>query len=163
MRTNKTLLVSALAGVLLTGAAGVAIAQGGPGGHHGPRGPEDMFEKFDLNADDEITREEIENAKAARFASADSDGDGLISAEEMQAQMAANIEKHQQAMFSRRDADKDGFLSADEMQGGRRGEMHERMFERADANEDGKITREEAEAMHERMQERRGEHRRHDR
>jgi EF hand domain-containing protein len=159
MRANKTFLVSALTGVLLTSAAGVAIAQGGPGGHHGMRGPGELFDKFDLNEDGAITREEMENARAARFSQADIDGDGLISAEEMQAKMAANIEAHQKAIFERRDTNEDGFLSAEEMQGGRGGERQGRFFDRADENDDGKVTREEAEAMREKMEERRG-HRR---
>ena len=161
MRANKTVFVSALAGLLLTGAAGVAIAQGGPGGHHGMRGSGDFFEKFDLNGDGEITREEVENAREARFTETDLDGDGLISADEMQAKMAARIEQHQQAMFERRDANKDGSLSMEEMQEGRGGEHRGRFFDRADANDDGKVTREEAEEMREKMEERRS-HRRGD-
>lgn len=157
MRKNKTLLVSGLAGLMLAGGvAGVALAERGPGGHHGPRDPEKMFEMLDLNGDGEITREEAENARAARFGEIDTDGDEKISAEEMQAHMTARIEQHQQRMFERHDENKDGFLSADEM--GPRGDRHERMFDRADANDDGKITREEMEEMHERMRERRGHH-----
>jgi len=159
MRANKTFLVSTLVGALLTGVAGVALAQGGhegPGGHHGMRGPQDLFEKFDLNKDGEITREEMETARDARFAETDANGDGSISADEMQAAMAARVAQHQQAMFEHLDANKDGSLSAEEMQAGPRGERPGKMFDRADANDDGKITREEADAMHEKMEEHRG-------
>ncbi len=159
MRKNKIILVSTIAGIALAATVGVATAERGPGGHHGMRGGhgQNMFEMFDLNKDGEITRQEVEDARDVRFGETDTNGDGQISAEEMQAKMMARIEKHQQSMFERLDADKDGSLSAEEMQGGHRGERFSRMFDRVDVNDDGKITKEEADAAREKMEERHGQ------
>ena len=157
MRNNKIILMSTIAGIALAATVGIAAAERGPGGHHGMRGHgPDMFEMFDLNKDGEITRQEVEDARDMRFGETDTNGDGLISAEEMQAKMMARIEKHQQSMFERLDTDKDGSLSAEEMQAGHRGERFARMFDRVDANDDGKITTQEAEAAREKMEERHG-------
>jgi len=160
MRNNKIVLMSTIAGIALAATVGIAAAERGPGGHHGMRGHgPDMFEVFDLNKDGEITKQEVEDARDARFGETDTNGDGLISADEMQAKMMARIEKHQQSMFERLDADKDGSLSAEEMQSGHRGERFARMFDRVDANDDGKITKEESDAAREKMRERHGRHR----
>lgn len=154
MRKNKLILSSALAGLLLT-SAGVAVAAKGPGG--GPPSPDRMFEMLDLNKDGEITREEAEAAREQRFQAADTNGDGLLSREEMSAAREARAAERQERRFAKLDTNEDGLLSPEEMAAGPRGERREGMFDRVDENGDGKITREEAEAMHQKMQERRGQ------
>ncbi|MCR9240391.1 MAG: EF-hand domain-containing protein [Rhodobiaceae bacterium] len=154
MRKNKLILSSALAGLLLT-SAGVAVAAKGPGG--GPPNPDRMFEMLDLNKDGEITREEAESAGEARFQAADTNGDGLLSREEMTAAREARSAERQERRFAKLDTNEDGLLSPEEMAAGPHGERRQGMFDRVDENGDGKITREEAEAMHQKMQERRGQ------
>jgi Ca2+-binding EF-hand superfamily protein len=153
MRKNKLILMSGLAALVIA-TAGAAVAGRGPGG--GPPNPDRMFERLDLNKDGEITREEAEGAREARFAETDTDGDGLISPAEMTAAREAKAAERQQRRFEKLDTNKDGLLSQEEMAESRRGQRHAGMFDRVDANDDGKITREEAEAMHQRMQERHG-------
>ncbi len=154
MRKDKFILTSTLAGALIV-SAGIAVAEKGPGG--GPPNPERMFEMLDLNKDGEITREEAEKAREARFQSADSNGDGLLSPEEMTAARETRSAERQQRRFAKLDTNEDGLLSPEEMAAGPRGERHAGMFDRVDTNSDGKITVEEAQAMHEKMRERRGE------
>lgn len=70
---KTTLLIVALAtGAVLTTTS--AQAQ--------DRGPA-VFEELDLNSDGQVTLEELEGQKAARFAAADTDGDGALSEAEM--------------------------------------------------------------------------------
>jgi hypothetical protein len=105
---NKLVLVAALAGSLVGGAA---LAQDAP--PPGPRGGGMMMR-------------------------ADANGDGKISRQEYNAQIAQR--------FARRDANKDGFLSGDELAGPRRGGDGEapagmnRAQQRSDTNNDGKIS-----------------------
>jgi Ca2+-binding EF-hand superfamily protein len=153
MRKNKLLLMSGLAGLLVV-SGGLAVAAKGHGGGH--RSPDQMFERLDLNKDGEITREEAEGAREARFAETDTDGDGLLSPAEMTAAREARAAERQQRRFEKLDTNKDGLLSQEEMAESRHGRRHAGMFDRVDANDDGKITREEADAMHQRMQERHG-------
>lgn len=130
-----------IAGVLAiglgTGIAGMAVANQG-----GPERP--SFETLDTDADGKLTQAELDAHKAARFAKSDTNGDGMLSAEEMMNSAKANEGKRMQRratkMIERMDADKDGMISAAEMQAMPRGKD---MFKRMDANSDGAITAEE--------------------
>ena len=140
----KTLAIIALmAGTATVGAAGLAAAQP----HHG--GMANMMERLDTNGDGQITKEEAEAAKAARFPEADTNGDGGLSMAEMQAFRAAEkarrMETMRQRMFDKADADGNGVISADEFEA--RGAP---MFDRMDADGDGVITAEEMQAMRDR-------------
>ena len=75
----------------------------------------------------------------------------------MSAAHEARAAERQERRFAKLDTNEDGLLSPEEMAAGPRGERREGMFDRVDENGDGKITREEAEAMHQKMQERRGQ------
>ncbi len=154
MRKNKLILSSTLAGILLA-STGVVVAAKGPGG--GPPSPDRLFEMLDLNEDGEITREEAENAREARFEAADTNGDGLLSPEEMTAAREARAAERQQRHFAKLDTNEDGLLSQEEMAASPRAQRREGMFDRVDENGDGKITRAEAEAIHQKMQERFGD------
>jgi Ca2+-binding EF-hand superfamily protein len=124
--------------------AGAALAKGGPGGH-GFKGERMSFEQLDADGSGEVTQAEMEAAKAARFAAADANGDGVLSAEELAAQASAQITERTTRMIERFDTDGDGALSQEEMPKPRRGGDSAKMFERLDADGSGGISKEEFE------------------
>lgn len=158
---NSYWIAGVLAVVLGAGVVGVANAnQDGPchkgeAGSHGSRGgPAPIsFETLDADSDGKVTPAEIEAQKIARFKASDTDGDGMLSAEEMLAQgeRAENERRVQRVkkMIERLDTDGDGKLSAAEVQAmgkGDRGSKGEGMFKRLDTDGDGAISAEEYKA-----------------
>ena len=156
MKLSRTLILPALAAVAFGGAFAVAQGPGKP--HQGGDRP-NMTERFDLNGDGDISRDEVETVRTDRFASVDASGDGAITFEEFtafaDAERAERMASRQQQMSERADANGDGVLTFDETGGREAG-----MFERADANGDGVITEAERESLREQMRERGGERRR---
>lgn len=121
-RTAFTIAGAAL--VLAIGSAGLVQAHGMKAGDRGPgaRGAEMMFDAFDTDGDGKITAAEIEAARAARFAEADTDGDGFLSPDEIAAE-----------------ADR----MREERRAERRAARQAEMIRRLDTNEDGKLSAEE--------------------
>jgi hypothetical protein len=162
---RKILLATAVGFAAFAGAAGLAMAQDGPG----PRGPHGLFQA-DANGDGVLTRQEFDAGRDAMFARLDADNDGQISREEMRARHHGrrggrggmhslrgadanndgNITREEFLArpiehFDRMDANNDGVISADERP--QRGERAERRGrgERPtlDANGDGQVSRAE--------------------
>ncbi|MGX9357211.1 EF-hand domain-containing protein [Roseobacteraceae bacterium S113] len=137
----------ALGGALIVlMAAGPVLAERGPGGKGGPRM---SFEQLDADGDGALTKAEIQNAGAARFAAADTNGDGLLSADEMAAQASKRHADRIGKMMERADANGDGMLSLEELEaqrGARAERRMERMFDKLDADGDGAISSAEFEA-----------------
>lgn len=154
------ILMASLSAAILAGAATQSIAAGDDmdRGHHGKR---PSFEELDTNADGAVSKDEMQAHMQARFADADADGDGKITREEMSARMEARQaerrERFLNRMFERRDADNDGALTMEEM----RSDRAEKMFARVDKDGDGSVSREEFDAMKERHGKRHGEHGKH--
>lgn len=146
---SKTMILSVL-GAAMVASAGFAVAQG-KGGH----GERPSFEEVDTNGDGKITRDEMQAHAATRFGEADSDGDGAISRAEMLAKAMARAEKRVDRMMGRMDADDDGKVSQAEMQQMRDKHMG-RMIERMDTDGDGALSKEEFGKGH-----RKGHHGRH--
>ena len=143
MTLRKSLMIAAL-GTAVTVPMALAlssdgIAQPGSGGQFGDRGPGMMFEAFDLNADGQVTREEVDQFRADRFAEIDTNGDGTVSEDEFVAHAQARAAERAVERFNALDADGDGILNADVLASMPRGDM----FSRLDQNDDGVITEDE--------------------
>jgi len=149
---NKNTLRIGLVALAITAGFGVAEAQDR---REGP-GPMD-FATLDTDGSGEITSQDLEAARADRFADLDANGDGAVTEAEFIAHMQAKSAERATEMFARLDADGDGSVSRDTVearQGGGRG--GERMIERADTDNSGGVSAEEFEAMQEKMADRRG-------
>lgn len=143
MTLRKSLMIAALGTAVAVPMAlalsSDGIAQPGPGGQFGDRGPGMMFEAFDLNADGQVTREEVDQFRADRFAEVDTDGDGTVTEDEFVAHAQARAAERAAERFGALDADGDGALGPDVLASTQRGDM----FTRLDQNGDGVITEDE--------------------
>lgn len=142
MKLSKTAIFTGL--VVLATASG-ALAFGGKAGHGGGEITPPAFSDFDQNGDGSITADEINNMKSAQFAKTDTDGNGELSAEELiTARQKAN-EDRVAKMIERFDKDGSGGLSLDEMpERGKNAEKRaERMIKHMDENDDGAISQAE--------------------
>jgi len=89
--------------------------EGGPhGGPDGAPGDCDAFERFDENSDGLLTSDEVPEQAWLRLASADSDGDGAVSPEEL-ATYQPTSSPARDDFFARLDTDGDGSLSQEEV------------------------------------------------
>ncbi|WP_296420241.1 EF-hand domain-containing protein [Pseudooctadecabacter sp.] len=163
----KTPLLFAALAAGITLAASAEARDGARDGARGLSLP--SFEELDANADGGVTLTEIETFMAdraeARFADADTDGDGALSAQEMLARADSDRAERMANRIARQiekaDANGDGVLQIEEIRdaggerGARRGANPERMFDRVDADENGTLSAEEFAAALERMQDRR--------
>ncbi|MFA8386526.1 MAG: EF-hand domain-containing protein [Pelagibaca sp.] len=107
-----------------------------------------VFAELDTDGDGVVSAEEFANPPS-RFEIADANKDGLVSADELAALSQQRSEQRIARMITRMDTDGDGALSEEEF-AARQGAA--RMFDRLDANEDGAISEEEFAEM------RRGDH-----
>jgi Ca2+-binding EF-hand superfamily protein len=80
-----------------------------------------LFERYDLNKDGKITRDELKQYREAQFKAADTDGNGHINSIEMAAYVKAQINQRLEARFTALDKDKNGKITLDEMRSGRQG------------------------------------------
>lgn len=144
---KRTTLIAGLTvfsiGMAAISTTAFADGRGEKGDQHGPRF---NFEEVDTNSDGKISEEEMQAHRAAGFAAVDTNGDGKLSPEELSAhaesRKSERAEKRQERMIERMDTDGDGMLSESEMapKGG------ENMFERLDTDGDGALSKEELEA-----------------
>lgn len=102
-------------------------------GRRGPgaRDPRKMLEMFDKDKNGKIELTELPERMRSRLADADTNKDGAITAEELQ----AHTDKMHKERFDHDDKNKDGFLTADEV-----GDKRWERTRQADANGDGKVS-----------------------
>lgn len=167
MQTRSILTILTLAamtaGALTTAALAdrKGVGTGMNWGMTGGKGPMMMlnFDAIDADKDGKITEAEIAAYHGARTAAIDTNGDGMLSAEELTAMQLQNMQeratRRAQMMIERFDSNRDGLLSAAEMLAG---PSPARMFNRIDADGDGAISKAEAEAAQKLVQNRTGKH-----
>lgn len=143
---KNTVFIGLIAATAISLAGGAALARGG---FHGA--PVE-FGTLDSNGDGQITREEMQARGAARIAEADTDGDGFLTVEELEAAGAERARTFASRMIERLDADEDGRLSAEELQ---KPDRADRRFDRVDADGNGTISEAEFEAARAKMKDRR--------
>ncbi|PYE85883.1 calcium-binding protein [Pseudoroseicyclus aestuarii] len=133
--------------------AGAATAQGRDRGPHMGRGMPPMMgpmmdmERLDADGDGAVTAAEIDQAMATRFAAADTNGDGALSAEEMAAEAERMRQeallRQMQRLIGHMDADDDGLLQLAEIEA--RAPSSEALLDRLDRDDDGSLSAEELE------------------
>lgn len=147
MTRSGILKITAATALLATAlAAGVAVAhERGGQDRMGMMGDRPGFAELDADGSGQITVEDFEMLRAARFAAFDTDGDGQVSRTEFEAEASGRAAERAGEMFVILDVDGDGILSRDvlEMRGGA---MGPRMIERLDTDGDGSVSAEEFEA-----------------
>ena len=119
---NKLSIVAVMIAASVAGSAAMADRDHGFfGGMFGGMLPD--FTALDTDANGQITTEELDAAQAARFATADANTDGGLSADEIIAQIEARRAEMQaaraQRMIVEKDANADGLLQAEELQDAR--------------------------------------------
>ncbi len=101
-------------------------------------GPFRMFERFDLDGDGKVTRQEAEKVRAEQLSKFDGNGDGALSLEEYQRLWLDMMRPLMVRRFQMHDRDGDGRVTGQEF-----GDPIKAMFWRMDANGDGVIERDE--------------------
>lgn len=158
---KREYVIAGIVAASLVAGAGAAVADGMKHGRKGGMGPMmPDFSAVDTNGDGKLTQEEMQAHAKARFDAADTNGDGKLSVDELAA-AAQKREEERRAkkaarMLERLDANNDGALSFDEMPGQQ--SRADRMFARMDADGDGAISKEEMDAAAAKFKERRGKH-----
>ncbi len=148
----KNILIGSTAALtILALGAGAVFAEGGQR-RGGPERP--TFEQLDTNGDGMITLEEVQAKAGNKFAETDTNGDGFLDVEELTAAAERERGRMIERLMEKKDTNGDGMLSQEEMAP----RNPERLFERADTNGDGSISLEEWEAAKEHMRGPRGGH-----
>lgn len=130
---SSVVLVASMVGI-----AGLAVAKhrAHHGGPHG--GKFFMLKKADTNKDGVITKEELQAAQEKRFKKFDLNDDGEVTAKEVQEKMSEHFAKRAQRLTRRFDENRDGKVTAEEFKA-----HGERRLYMLDLNNDGQISKDE--------------------
>jgi len=137
----KKLLAVALLGTIALAPA-LAHSEGMKGRHGGEVFKVHMLERFkaaDENGDEKLTKAEIFQSRGKRATEIDTNNNGVIDVEEMDAARKEMRLKREQRRLNRMDTDGDGVVSTDEF--ARSGTMR---MQRLDRDRDGVVTLDEA-------------------
>lgn len=137
MKTSTKLAVAFLA--LAGTAATVAQAADQRGeGRHGPRAQMN-FDRADADSSGDVTFDEFAAAMQSRLGSADANGDGKMTVEEIADEIVRmRAERQAKRMIERFDVDGDGAITAAEIES-----RQKKLFALLDRNDDGKIIKDE--------------------
>jgi Ca2+-binding EF-hand superfamily protein len=119
------------------------------GGHGMGMDSERMAEfiaQYDSNQDGTVTAEEIQAARAAEFQQADTNANGILELRELQADMESKHAEQQATHFAQIDTDENSQLSAEEFQNAHSGQdtgIAATLFGLADQDKNGTLTQEE--------------------
>lgn len=180
MKLNKKTAATAIAlglGAALTLTSTAAVAFGGKDGDRGPMGRKGGFMQMefadvDLDKNGQITVEDLQAAAKARFDTADANGDGALTLDELKAQAEKRMAERMASkgdgkgerkgkmfekrmgwklddMLAKKDADGNGSLSFDEMSPDVA--KLERMIDRFDTDDDNAISAAEFDAAQKEM------------
>lgn len=128
----KTMIVTSVSALMITG---VAVAKDGDK-KRGKRDFQKMIEKIDTDKSGSISLEEFAELGAGKMISADKDGNGILSADEIQAEMDAERERRRLERMTRRlDIDGDGTVTVAELKS-----MQAKRFAVLDTNSDGSLS-----------------------
>lgn len=135
-------IIAATTTVALLGIGGAALAeQASPRGPHVPP----LFLRLDRDHDRALEKAEVLRPREERFAKLDANGDGRITADELDAHLKQRLQRRlvrmRYRMLARLDADGDGVISKREFTA-----RAMRRFARIDLNGDGRVVPEELRA-----------------
>jgi Ca2+-binding EF-hand superfamily protein len=126
-----------------------------------PQSGQKLLQKFDLNQDGVITREEAVQVRNEKFNQADADKNGAVTLSEWQAAQAQRRAAYMAQRFGAMDGDNNGFISQDEFGQGKnpqgRGGNRAARFAQIDSNGDQQISPDELAAQHAARQAKKGD------
>lgn len=137
-------------GILMVALGGIAVA--GAGKWQGA-----MFDRIDANSDNQVSLDEFQPFAKKRFKHFDTDGDGVVSAAEIDAHLMKRMEKRRQRLLKRFDDDGDGAVTSAEFD-----KQVMTMFNRVDGDDNATVSRDEAAKMRQHMRARWKRHMGHD-
>lgn len=117
-------------------------------GKHGGRHHGDLFKHFDTDGDGKVALADLPVPFQARFKDADTNGDGVLTRDEVDAARSA----HRAKMEAELDTNGDGVVSAEEKKAGR-AKFEEMWTKRMDTNRDGVVSADERKAAREKFRE----------
>ena len=144
---TRTKIITATAIAAIGGVALVGTSMARGGFHKGQGfiggGAAEIVEQFDSNADQRLSREEIDGGIETRITRADSNGDGNIDLEEFEPLLLELMRPKIVDGFQFLDADGNSQITPDEFQ-----RPVNRIVSRLDRNDDGELTADEMMRRH---------------